>query len=29
MYNYVALATERYNKSVAVVNGTGCTAPSF
>lgn len=29
MYNYVALATERYPKSVAVVNGTGLVAPSF
>lgn len=29
MYNYVALATERYPASVAVVNGTGCVAPTF
>jgi hypothetical protein len=29
MYNYVALATERYNKSVAVINGTGNVAPTF
>lgn len=29
MYNYVALASERYPKSVAVINGTGLVAPTF
>jgi len=29
MYNYVAIATERHPKSVAVINGTGLVAPTF